>query len=221
MSAEGGAQDREAIISRIEPLLAAGDALQRAQSDGGWYSREFHGGLAGWIAQSTTAIMSIVGSDHPYYSNFIEDTKHESPTDAARGTAILLALKQDVENGYLRRQADLVAASVFSDFLDMAGYLLEEGYFHAAASIIGAVVEDGLRRMAITANVPVKPRDDINALSSKLRQKGVFTPLVAKRITLWAEIRNHADHAEWAKVTKVDVDEMYKAVVAFMAERLG
>jgi hypothetical protein len=38
---------------------------------------------------------------------------------------------------------------------------------------------------------------------------------------LWAEIRSHADHGDWEKVTAADVDEMYKAVTSFMAERLG
>jgi hypothetical protein len=45
--------------------------------------------------------------------------------------------------------------------------------------------------------------------------------LVVKRVTLWAEVRNHADHGEFAKVTRPDVDEMYRGVTAFLAEQLG
>ncbi len=114
-----------------------------------------------------------------------------------------------------------MAASVFSNLLDGAGHLLEAGHYQAAASLIGAVVEDGLRRIASSENIPVAPRDDMNALSSKLRERGVFNPLVAKRVTMWAEIRNYADHGEWTKFQSGDVEEMYKGVTAFMAERLG
>jgi hypothetical protein len=135
--------------------------------------------------------------------------------------AILRALKADVQAGYLRKQEDLIAAAVFSNFLDMAGHLLNAGYFHPAASLVGAVVEDGLRRVAASAGVAVGPKDDINAISSKLRDKGVFNPLVAKRVTLWAEVRNNVDHGHFEKVTGADVAEMYSGVVAFMAERLG
>ena len=102
----------------------------------------------------------------------------------------------------------------------MAGHLLEAGYIHAAASITGAVVEDALRRIAASHGVAVGPRDDINALGSKLRERGVFNPLVAKQVTLWAEIRNYADHGEWDKVKKADVEEMYRGVTGFLAEQL-
>jgi hypothetical protein len=61
---------------------------------------------------------------------------------------------------------------VFSDFLDMAGHLLEGGYYHAAASLIGAVVEDGLRRIAAASSVAVATRDDINSRTASYGRRG-------------------------------------------------
>ena len=49
----------------------------------------------------------------------------------------------------------------------------------------------------------------------------MYSTLVAKRVSLWAEIRNDADHGEFAKVTQGDVEEMYKGVTDFLLERLG
>lgn len=216
----------EPILERIARLVTEGVRLSeyRYQSSDyglGSYGREFEAGFAGWRAQATACVLGVVGEQSPYFQRLVEELKSSDPGSAAGGAAILTGLSADIRDGYLRRQADLVASEVFSDFLDMAGYLLEGGYFHAAASLTGAVAEDGLRRIARNEGVPVKPRDDMNALSSRLRERGVFTPLVAKRVTLWAEVRNHADHGEFDLVQKADVEEMYKGVTAFLAERLG
>ena len=49
----------------------------------------------------------------------------------------------------------LAQAEVFADFLDMAEHLLGEGYKDAAAVILGAVLEDTLRKLADAYGVPV------------------------------------------------------------------
>lgn len=204
------------VVRRLDELIDAANDMARRAAGG-----EFYAELTGWRARAMTAISSIIGTAHPYFTAFNDDVPTGFASSVGNGAAILRALKTDVEAGYLRKEEDLVAAAVFTDFLDMAGYLLDGGYFHAAASLVGAVVEDALRRIAVASGVAVVSRDDINALSSKLREKGVFSPLVAKRVTMWAEVRNHADHGEWDKVTASDVHEMYRGVTAFMAERLG
>jgi hypothetical protein len=211
----------EAVVQRLDTLIATAHDLDFRADRRGTNGRAFYAELAGWQPRAMTAIASIVGTDHPYYAAFKEDAPSGIEASAGKGASILEALKADIEAGYLRRQEDLVAAAVFSDFLDMAGHLLEGGYYHAAASLTGAVVEDGLRRIATASGVAVGPKADINALSSKLRDKGIYSRLVAKRVTMWAEIRNNADHALWDQVTIEDVAEMYKGVTAFMAERLG
>jgi hypothetical protein len=215
------ATNRDEVVQRLDGLIQTGRNLAGRVSGRGSNGPDFYNELAGWRARAITAIASIVGVDHPYYAAFESDVPSGFDSSAGHGAAILVALKSDVEAGYLRRQEDLIAAAVFSDFLDMAGHLLDADYFLPAASLIGAVVEDGLRRIADSSGVARAPKDDINALSSKLREKGVFTPLIAKRLTLWAEVRNNVDHGHFDKVKAADVAEMYRGVVDFMAEWLG
>jgi hypothetical protein len=210
-----------AQIERVSRLIDAARDLGGMGSYGGDLPMEFYSGLSGLRAQALAAIAAIVGDGHDYYREFSNQIAIDYASSARAAAAILSGLKDDLEHGYLGRQSDLIAAEVFSDFLDMAGHLVEGGYYHPAASLIGAVLEDGLRRIANRDGVPVAPRDDLNALSSKLRQKGTFTPLVAKQVTLWAEIRNHADHGEFDSISPENVAEMYRGVVAFLTQRLG
>jgi len=71
------------------------------------------------------------------------------------GQGILAAALRDVEHGYLQSVQRLVVADVFTDFLDMALHLLDNGYKDPAATLIGGVLEDGLRRIAAANKLTV------------------------------------------------------------------
>ena len=51
---------------------------------------------------------------------------------------ILRALRTDYDAGNLQSVIELIHADVFADFLDMADYLLQQGYKDAAAVVIGS-----------------------------------------------------------------------------------
>jgi hypothetical protein len=53
----------------------------------------------------------------------------------------------------MTRTATLVSAEVFNDFLDMSAHLLDNGYYQAAGSLVGAVLEDSLRRVAVARSM--------------------------------------------------------------------
>ena len=77
----------------------------------------------------------------------------------------LRALKEDLANGYLFDLRTLVAAEVFTDLLDMAEHLVENGYQHPASSLTGAVLEDGMREMCRRHGVRVG-KSDLQSLNS-------------------------------------------------------
>jgi hypothetical protein len=60
---------------------------------------------------------------------------------------ILRALRAAYAGGYLKTLEDLVAADLFTDFLEAAEHLLDSGYKDAAAVIAGAVLEEHLRKL--------------------------------------------------------------------------
>jgi hypothetical protein len=211
------------VVARIDSLAETGRRVSEmtAISGSGSHTREFHASFAGWRAQATACVVAVAGRESPYYERFVEDTIQNRPSSAGGGAAILEALSADVAAGYLRRQAELIAGEVFGDFLDMAGHLLDAGYHVPAASLIGAVLEDGLRRLVRRHDLKVGSSDDISVLNNRLASKNVYSNLVRKQVDLWSATRNAADHGEFGEVTVENVRAIQAGVTSFLAEYLG
>ncbi|CAM5783875.1 hypothetical protein RFUL19S_01210 [Rhizobacter fulvus] len=134
------------------------------------------------------------------------------------------AIQHDIKQGLLADFKALVQAEVFSDFLEMGEYLLNEGYKDAAAIIIGSVLEDGLRKLSERAGLPLssdsgKPLT-IEPMNSQLAKAEAYSKLVQKQITSWAHIRNKAAHGEFTEYTLDQVKMMLLFVQSFASEHL-
>ena len=176
---------------------------------------------AEWRTQALLCFSQTFGTDHTYTKSFqsgVEQQPHTSFVDT--GLGILRAALEDVEQGYLDTLQQMAAAEVFSDFLDQAEHLLEHGYVAPAASLAGAVLENGLRSLAERHDVPVKPRDNLPALNSKLANKEVYNRLRQKQVSVWTEVRDNADHGHFDKLTETDVLELFRGVRKFLAEEV-
>jgi hypothetical protein len=137
---------------------------------------------------------------------------------------ILKGIQSDVNRGMLEDVRLLVRAEVFASFLEMAEYLLDEGYKDAAAVILGGVLEDSLRTLAVRKGVSAitvlgKPLT-IDPLNIALAKAGVYNPLVQKQITSWATLRNDAAHGQFAKYDADQVRLMLLFVQKFCADYL-
>lgn len=86
--------------------------------------------------------------------------------------------------------------------------------------LAGAVLEDGLRRVAERSEVKVRTRDDLSALNQKCADAGLYNRLVQRKIQVWIDVRNRADHAEFHQYTTADVADMLRGVRDFLGERL-
>jgi hypothetical protein len=109
---------------------------------------------------------------------------------------------------------------VFTHFLEMAEHLYENGYIHPAASLTGAVLEDGMRKIAGANNIAVRSADDLGALNQKLAQANVYNRLKQQQLQPLIRIRNHADHGEFGEYSADDVAGMIRDVGAFLADYL-
>jgi hypothetical protein len=154
-----------------------------------------------WRAGSLSFLVRAFGSGHTHTTAFEKACTSHVGDDPVKGQAILKAAKEDLDGGYLKSIELLVSADIFTDFLEMAGHLLENGYKDPAASLIGAVLEDGLRRIARNRETPTKPGDDLSTLNQKLAQAQVYNRLTQKRVQVWGDIRNHADHGHFDQYT--------------------
>jgi hypothetical protein len=178
------------------------------------------GGFARWRVACISLIASVVGSNDVYFHEFEAQYKESYINDTERGLGIIRALKEDIEGGYLQKVESLVSASVFTDFLDMAEHLLDNGYKDPAASLIGAVLGDGLRRICHSNSITVKSDDNIGSLNHKVFAKNVYNLLKRKEIEAWKKLRDYADHGHFGEYEPADVKAMLSGVRAFLSDYL-
>ena len=124
-------------------------------------------------------------------------------------TGVLNALRADYAAGNLQSIAQLIHADIFADFLEMADYLLQQGYKDAAAVIFGSVLEEHLRKLCQKNNIAVNQSagtpKKADLLNSELTAAGVYTKLDQKSVTAWLDLRNKAAHGNYAEYTKDQV----------------
>lgn len=89
-----------------------------------------------------------------------------------------------------------VTAAVFGGLLDEASYLMTKGYDRAAAVLIGAALEEGLKSRARAAGVDIGQKDTLNPVIAKLKAHpvGIITEFEAKRLKAISRLRNDAAH---------------------------
>lgn len=174
-----------------------------------------------WKTQALNLLTNLLGAEHVYVQNFEKEVKGPRPSSTVlAGQGILRAVKQDLEGGYLTDVRTLVSAEVFTDFLEMAEHLFENGFKDPAASLVGAVLEDGLRTISTTRGLKLKSREDLSSLNQKLAAANVYTRLTQKKIQVWTDVRNNADHGKFEEYSPDDVLDMIRGVQTFLAEHL-
>lgn len=215
--------DQERAVERATALAARGRGLSIVGRNAGsqFHPEGFYADYAGWKAQAGTFVEATCGRESVYYERFTEAVKRNAASSAGQGAAILESIAADITGGHLRKVADLAVAEVFGDFLDMAEHLLSAGYVVPAASLLGAVLEDALRRLCSRNDLKISKADDIAALNNRLASKDIYSNLVRKQVDLWSAVRNAADHGQFSDVRVDDVQAMHIGVVVFLADRLG
>jgi len=210
------------FLERVEGLIQKGEEVSAtAQVRYSTTNQKFTD--EGLTVEWQTSCLSFLRAnfkDTPYFERFRDEVKSSFDYDATTGLAILRALKGDIEKGYLTSYRTLVIADVFSDFLDMAEHLLENEYKDPSASLIGAVLENGLRKICNNNKITVKSNDNISSLNKKLADNDVYSRLKQKEIQVWNQIRDYADHGQFEKYEPEDVKKMLEGVRNFLGEQL-
>jgi len=209
------------ILGRLDSLISVGEkvlgTLRPRSSYVGLWADE---GIFRQWRTSCLAFLNALPSEYIYRGEFENCCTRGYEDDVKKGVAVLRAAKDDVEGGYLQKVETLVSASIFSDFLEMAKHLLDNGYKDPAASLIGAVLEDGLRRMCVSNTLPVKSGDNISSLNQKLADKDVYNRLQQREIEAWNKLRDYADHGHFDEYNIEKVNDMLDSVRKFLADYL-
>ena len=221
------------ITQEIEEIIVTGEKLVAdASVSKNWLGHDRAQELMSITARGGQLITRLYGSDSHYFQMFKAATQiqnfnklfQENYRHVADLVGIFKAVEHDIKSGMLANFRSLIQAEIFADFLDMAEHLHRENYKDAAAVLLGAVLEDSLRKVADTNGVDIlnskgKPLT-LDPLNISLTKKGVYNALVQKQITSWANLRNDAAHGHFDKYDSAQVQQMLLFVQKFCADYL-
>ncbi|MBS1798934.1 MAG: DUF4145 domain-containing protein [Acidobacteria bacterium] len=217
----------EKITAQFNALqLEAAQILRQCRWDGeNYYSHPNQIEYQRWRTQAINLIERVCGRTSTHYKDIRSIA--ETPESKLNGyyfvdcLGILEAASKDYADGLLSEIRTLVRAELLDDFLTQADALFKQGYHVPAASVAGAVLEDTLRKLCDKNGIVYDPaKSNLNVLNTELAKAEVYDKLVQKRITAEADLRNSADHGQFAKVKVNDVEDMLSWVRRFVEEHL-
>lgn len=214
----------EDIKRRVDELITiAGQVLNTKRTgDFGSYVSSEH--FNEFRSASLSFLRNTFGTDHPFYVEFNKQAKDATPYDTEEGRGILKAVKQEIDGGWLFTVKGLISAEIFSDFLEMAEYLLKEGYKDPAAVMTGSVLEEHIRQLCVRNSIAIETIKDgkpfpkkADLMNSELASASIYNKLDQKSITSWLDLRNKAAHGQYSEYTKEQVELMYQGVTNFIS----
>ncbi len=179
------------------------------------------------ISRILNSIVRITGKESEYYKQAIDilnNTKINRPLERLyRLISVLTGLHEDLKTGYLKSFSELIHADIFSDYIEMAEYLLEEGYKDPAAVITGSTLEEHLRKLCIKNGIDIeimssgksRPKK-ADGMNSELVKEGVYSKLELKNVIAWLDLRNKAAHGKYKEYNDNQVNQMIIGVKDFI-----
>lgn len=172
------------------------------------------------VTEAMNLIKKTCGENSDHYTRLKEMTGEKfHPNYANQYKGVIEAAYNDYKDGFANLDS-FVRAEIFEDFLSMAEYLMEQGYYVPAASLAGGVLEDSLRKLCDKHSITYPEKTKISSLNTDLAIAGVYNALVSKEITAKADIRNNADHGKVKEFSEQDVKTMVEWVRRFIIEYL-
>ncbi|MBN1362553.1 MAG: hypothetical protein JW993_18290 [Sedimentisphaerales bacterium] len=231
---------KERLLERVDELIAMGNAVlktrRRDTYDGGWdpFSGQTtrrtgpehvdDGKMTEFRTASLSFIRQVYDEQHPHFKEFYRIGHIPDPETVESSLGILNAVRGEIEGDWLFTVKGLVTAEVFTDYLEMAEYLLESNYKDPAAVIAGSTLEEHLRQLCRKNGIAVTRKKDgkdvpVNAdqLNIELTKATVYNALVQKQVTAWLGLRNHAAHGEYKEYNAEQVKGMIAGITEFMA----
>ncbi len=214
----------EDIKKRIDQLISiAGQVLstKRTNDYNSYVSAEQFNEFR---SASLSFLKNTFGTEHPFYMEFNKKVNDASPYLTEEGRGILKAVKNEIDGGWAFTVKGLISAEIFSNFLEMAEYLLTEGYKDPAAVMAGSVLEEHLRQLCIKNSIPIESIKDgkpipkkADLINSQLASANIYNKLDQKSITSWLDLRNKAAHGQYSEYTKEQVVFMLQGITNFIS----
>jgi hypothetical protein len=180
--------------------LATQIALEQLDSVNDQFERTRGEHKAATTAQNVTRMRAAIQRLAPPDSAYLERMRS---TNEFEVLGVVKALRDDYAAGYMRTLRQEINADLFSDFLEMAAYLLrEEKLKQPAAVLAGGVLEEHIRKLCELNGIACSSSEDsaakpkkLDAMNSELAKATVYGKNDQNQITAWCGIRNSPPRA--------------------------
>ena len=172
------------------------------------------------VTRGTNVIQNICGKDSVYCKQIQEVSdieKYSYEHQAEFITGIVIAVRGELQDGYLSSLTSLIHGEVFKNYLDMAIHLFSEGYEDAAAVIAGSTLETQLRLLAKRNGIFIfkeeekykgkKIHKSFAKLNQELKNSSAYSLSFQEQLTSYYRIRNHAAHGNYTEYSNEEVKQ--------------
>lgn len=161
-------------------------------------------------------LVHLLGSyADPWKATFDEKAANSLVT-AISMLETLKAIREAIQNNLLIRYEDIIFAEAFSDLIEQAEYLYDQGYALAAGVILRAVLEEHLRRMCNKHGCdPIKAKPTIADYNMELYKAKIYDKVKMKYVESMAAIGNAAAHNS-VEFDGKDVKRLKQDIISFL-----
>ncbi len=224
----------KAIGDEISDLVRIGDGIAALA---GRASDHLNPGqiteTSAWVSRIGEIIRKLYGTTSQHLKHYADlratenfyliHAHYSSHISAMNG--IIKAIEHEFNTGLYKEFKEIVQADIFADFLEMSEYLLDNKYKDASAVIVGSVLENNLRKLALNNSINVTNSDgkplNMEVLNVECAKAFVYDKLIQKQITSWGDLRNNAAHGNYQKYDIDQVRMMLLFVQKFVSDYRG
>jgi len=183
-------------------------------------------------SSTATFIVSIYGEKSPFYQNFLKSTHDDFASNYDEAKGVLLGIRKHIEQGWLDSVRNQLSAEIFGDYLEMARYLNQEGFYIAAAVIAGTTLEERVMQLCLLHGIAIEALDTRTGAMKPVKAdslNGSLGPYYfdsrndSKLFIKNYGLRNEAAHGNWnndlpekRQIRKDQVDLMIREVEFFI-----
>lgn len=187
--------------------------------------------MSALISKSLSTIERITGTKSEYYKTTQIAFNEKNIRSYSHNGLILKhiigvikALKSDLENDFMKSFSEIIHSDLFSDYIEMASHLLDEGYKDPAAVLTGSTLENHLRNLCIKNYLDIEYENRSNkimpkkadSLNSDLAKNDIYNKTYQKQITAWLDLRNNAAHGKYDQYSEMEVKLMISGILNFI-----
>jgi hypothetical protein len=160
------------------------------------------------------------GQEHHFTKDFERAVRGPFLSEIKAEIGLLEGAMNAISQGWVGSIRAIVSGEIFTDFLEMADYLLSEDYKDAAAVMGGSVLEQHLRVLCKNRNISHFDRYNhtkkTSVMNDDLYKEKAYESGDHKQISAWLDVRNNAAHGHYGKYQKPRVEQMVAGIRDFI-----